>query len=352
MYYAYFGFASPPFSIAPDPRYLYLSQKHNEAIAHLNYGLLNQSGGFVLLTGEIGAGKTTVCRAVLDAQPEDCDVALIYNPRLTIEEMLATICDELHIRYPRGTKTVKPFVERINKRLLESHADGRKTVLIIDEAQNLANDVLEQLRLLTNLETNERKLLQIILLGQPELNARLAQQDMTQLAQRIIARYHLNNLTAEDVASYVQHRLSIAGVTRRLFPDTVIGRIYRRTKGNPRLINVVCDRALLGAYVQGLDVVDIETAESAMDEVLGRKSFWPVRVEWLDRWLRGGTGRAVGVGAFLVALLVAGLAMFDRPAPTMPTAYTALSQTAQAAVAVDPATATIGGPVQMTSKRR
>jgi general secretion pathway protein A len=196
MYQSYFGLAEAPFSIAPDPRYLYMSQRHQEALAHLLYGV-NGGGGFVLLTGEVGAGKTTVCRCLLEQIPESCDVAYIFNPKLTVAELLSTICAEFGIACPSGNTSVKVFIDCINAYLLDAHARGRHTVLIIDEAQNLSADVLEQMRLLTNLETNQRKLLQIILLGQPELATMLAQPELKQLAQRIIARYHLGPLTKQ-----------------------------------------------------------------------------------------------------------------------------------------------------------
>lgn len=302
MYESYFGLSAAPFSIAPDPRYLYLSKRHNEARAHLVYGLESQCGGFVLLTGEIGAGKTTICRSVLERLPPDCDVALVVNPRLDMVEMLQTVCDELGIEYPPGTNTVKPFFERINRRLLDGHARGRKTILIIDEAQNLSDEVLEQLRLLTNLETSERKLMQIILLGQPELQDRLAMPHLKQLSQRIIARYHLENLSANDVVAYVRHRLLVAGCERPLLPHAVVTRIYKKTGGNPRLINVVCDRALLGAYVQGLPHVDLPTAERAIEEVFGAPTgFWK---RWSRFWRRHVGGAAAA--AMVVAVIAQG----------------------------------------------
>jgi general secretion pathway protein A len=187
MYENYFGLNEAPFSIAPDPRYLFMSRRHQEALAHLLYGV-NGDGGFVLLTGEIGAGKTTVCRCLLEQIPESCDVAYIFNPKLTVGELLSTICAEFGIACPAGNSSIKVFVDCINAYLLDAHARGRHTVLIIDEAQNLSADVLEQMRLLTNLETNQRKLLQIILLGQPELADMLERPELRQLAQRIIAR--------------------------------------------------------------------------------------------------------------------------------------------------------------------
>src|ERR1035437_6711242 len=209
MYRHHFGLAEAPFSIAPNPRYLYLSRRHQEAIAHLLYGV-NGDGGFVLLTGEVGAGKTTVCRYLLEQIPESCDVAYIFNPKLSVAELLSTICAEFGIACPPENASIKIFVDCINAYLLDAHARGRHTVLIIDEAQNLSADVLEQMRLLTNLETDQRKLLQIILLGQPELAAMLERPDLRQLAQRIIARYHLGPLSRQEVTAYVQHRLGIS----------------------------------------------------------------------------------------------------------------------------------------------
>ena len=266
MYQHYFGLAEAPFSIAPDPRYLYLSQRHQEALAHLLYGV-GGDGGFVLLTGEVGAGKTTVCRCLLQQIPPSCDVAYIFNPKLTVEELLSTICVEFGIDYPAGNASVKVFVDRINAYLLDAHARGRHTVLIIDEAQNLSAEVLEQMRLLTNLETNERKLLQIILLGQPELAAMLERPELRQLSQRIVARYHLGPLTRQEVAAYVRHRLEISGAQRQLFPAGLMGRVYRLSGGVPRVINVLCDRSLLGTYVQGKERVDRATLAQAAREV-------------------------------------------------------------------------------------
>ena len=275
MYRQYFGFAEAPFSIAPDPRYLYLSQRHQEALAHLLYGV-NSDGGFVLLTGEVGAGKTTVCRCLLEQIPAACDVAYIFNPKLTVEELLSTICVEFGIACPPGNSSIKVFVDCINAYLLEAHAKDRHTVLIIDEAQNLSADVLEQMRLLTNLETNQRKLLQIILIGQPELAAMLERPELRQLSQRIVARYHLGPLSKPEVAAYVGHRLEVAGAKRQLIPARLMGRLYRLSGGVPRVINLLCDRALLGAYVQSKERIDGATLAQAAREVFhqptGRRS--------------------------------------------------------------------------------
>ena len=289
MYQSYFGLAEAPFSIAPDPRYLYLSERHEEALAHLLYGV-NGEGGFVLLTGEVGAGKTTVCRCLLEQVPETCDVAYIFNPKLTVEELLSTICVEFGIAYPPGNTSVKVFVDCLNAYLLDAHARDRHTVLIIDEAQNLSAEVLEQMRLLTNLETNQHKLLQIILLGQPELAAMLERPELRQLAQRIVAHYHLGPLTKPEVAAYVRHRLEVSGAQRQLFPAALMGRLYRLSGGIPRVINVLCDRALLGAYVLGKERVDRATLAKAAREVR-RKPAAP----------RRGILRSVSAGLILLA---------------------------------------------------
>jgi general secretion pathway protein A len=272
MYKEYFGLEEMPFSIAPDPRYLYMSEQHREALAHLLYGF-NSEGGFVLLTGDIGTGKTTICRCLLEQIPEKTSIAFIINPKLTVEELLAVICDEFGIKYPAGNKSIKIFIDYINSYLLEAHVKGNKTVLVIDEAQNLSADVLEQLRLLTNLETNQAKLLQIILLGQPELRDKLSQPELRQLSQRIIARYHLGALARKEVSAYVTHRLTIAGVKNQLFADPAIDKLYKLSGGVPRLINVLCDRALLGVFAHGQKQVTKSILKKAACEVFGAGRF-------------------------------------------------------------------------------
>ena len=274
MYQEHFGFTAAPFSIAPDPHSLYMSERHKEALAHLFYGM-RVDGGFVMLTGEVGTGKTTICRCLLEQVPENTDIAFIFNPKLTVEELLATICDEFGIHHQKEQHSIKFYVDHINSFLLQSHAKGRKAVLIIDEAQNLSTDVLEQIRLLTNLETNKRKLLQIILLGQPELIHMLEQPGLRQLAQRITARYHLTPLSESEVGSYIDHRLAINGARRKIFPESTMKTLFKLTNGTPRLLNIICDRALLGAYVQNQDMVDIATIKKAAREVFGKTADRP-----------------------------------------------------------------------------
>jgi general secretion pathway protein A len=273
MYEEYFGLKRKPFSLVPDPSYFYMSEGHREGLAHLLYGIQNE-GGFVLLTGEVGAGKTTVCRRFLEIIPDDVEVAFILNPKVTARELLATVCDEFRIDYPKNTTSIKVLVTRINDHLLHIHESGRRAVIIIEEAQNLDAAVLEQIRLLTNLETNEKKLLQMIMLGQPELRKILLQSKFRQLSQRITARYHLGPLQKHEVAKYVEHRLAAAGLVRgKLFPRRTTDKLVRITGGVPRLINAVCDRALLGTYVQEKNRVDVKTLKRAAREVFGEEGY-------------------------------------------------------------------------------
>ncbi len=268
MYNEYFGFKEAPFSIAPDPRYLYMTTQHRDALAHLIYGL-NSEGGCILLTGEVGTGKTTICRCLLEQIPEQANVALVLNPKVNEIELLETICDELKISYPDANNSIKTYTDRIYDFLITSNQKNEKTVLIIDEAQNLDSKVLEQLRLLTNLETNQRKLLQIIILGQPELLDILAKTEMRQLAQRITARFHLRPLTRHEVKAYISHRLAVAGQNIQLFPENCIKLLYKLSNGVPRLINVISDRALLGAYVENQYAVTPSIIKKAATEVFG-----------------------------------------------------------------------------------
>lgn len=267
MYEQHFGLSERPFSIAPDPRFLYMSQRHREALAHLLYGV-GEGGGFVQLTGEVGTGKTTICRSLLGQLPDNVDVALILNPRVSSLELISTLCDELQISYPAGTQSIKVLTDALNEYLIEAHAQGRRTVLVIDEAQNLDADALEQVRLLTNLETTQEKLLQIILIGQPELRDLLARDDLRQLSQRITARYHLEPIMDGDISAYIRHRLEVCGGTEMIFNDKAVKLVQGYSEGIPRLINVLCDRSLLGAYVEGKRIVNSKIVRRAAAEIL------------------------------------------------------------------------------------
>lgn len=334
MYAAYFGLAHEPFSIAPDPRYLYMSERHREALAHLLYGL-GAGGGFVLLSGEIGTGKTTVCRLFLEQIPANCNVAYIFNPKLTAIELLQSVCEEFHIAVPPAdhAPTVKDYLDPLNDFLLREHAAGRNNVLIIDEAQNLSPEVLEQLRLLTNLETSERKLLQIILIGQPELRSMLARPELEQLAQRVIARYHLDAMTAPETAHYIQHRMEVAGLARPLpFDRRALQRIHELARGVPRRVNLLCDRALLGAFAGGQPAADRRTVEKAAAEVFGDAP------RALARWPRAAV--VLGLGAAAGAGLYAAASRWLEPATPRPVAIQAPGPASAA-----PAASTLAAPV-------
>jgi general secretion pathway protein A len=280
MYLSFFGLNEKPFAITPDPRYLYLSERHAEALAHLLYGI-NESGGFIQLTGEVGTGKTTVVRTLLSRVPHHADVAVILNPRVTPVEFLLTICEELGLNIAEADRdSVKQMVDALNRRLLAAHADGRRIIVIVDEAQNLSAEVLEQVRLLTNLETPTQKLLQIILIGQPELRELLDRTELRQLAQRITGRYHLEPLSREETRGYVRHRLRVAGAAEDIFTPSALGEVHRLAQGIPRVINVTCDRALLGAYTQETRKVSAALVRRAAGEVYGRR-FVPLWLGWV-----------------------------------------------------------------------
>ena len=271
LYLAHFRLGEAPFSTTPDQRFLYLSERHREGFAHLLYGVAER-GGFVQLTGEVGTGKTTLCRYLLEHIPDHVDVALILNPTVSRLELLATICDELRVPYPAGTESVKVFVDGLYAHMLDAHARGRRTVVIVDEAQHLSFDVLEQMRLLTNFETATAKLLQIILVGQPELIERLSHTEVRQVAQRVAARYHLAPLDARDTRAYVLHRMAMAGQSAVIFDDGALSMVRRVSGGIPRRINIVCDRALLGAYAARTRRVTAAIVRRAAQEVAGERS--------------------------------------------------------------------------------
>ena len=349
MYAQFFGLKQEPFSIAPDPRYLFMSERHREALAHLLYGVKG-GGGFVLLTGEIGAGKTTVCRCFLEQIPKRCNVAYIFNPKLTVTELLKSICDEFSIPYQHqgpGTPTVKDYIDPLNEFLLRTHAVGQNNVLIIDEAQNLSADVLEQLRLLTNLETNERKLLQIMLIGQPELRTMLAKPELEQLAQRVVARFHLEALSEAETTQYIRHRLAVAGMSRAVpFERQAMHRIHQLSRGVPRRINLLCDRALLGAYAGNQAKVDRDIVDKAASEVFDTTAV-PAPASRRGRFALIGSGAALGLaaGAALFGVVTAAMDNTARrttpPAATTAAAQKPAAAASQAKVAVTAAAATL-----------
>lgn len=294
MYLNYFGLTDNPFSIAPNPDYLYMSPRHKEALAHLTFGL-RESGGFVMLTGEVGTGKTTVSRKLLQQLPDNTQVAMILNPTLSAIELLATVCDELGIAYDDDKASLKYFTDRILAKLADNHQAGMNTVLMIDEAQHLMPEVLEQLRLLTNLETNREKLLKVVLIGQPELQQLLKRNELRQLAQRITARYHLLPLTAPEVSSYVAHRLSVANGDISIFSPQALKAIHQITGGIPRVINLLCDRALTLSFTKQHAVVKKPIFLAAAEQILG-DDVVSQRIQSQRKWMLG--------AAFAIALVV------------------------------------------------
>ena len=286
MYTSYFGLEEKPFSIAPNPDYLFMSDRHREALNHLTYGL-GDTGGFVLLTGEVGTGKTTISRRLMENLPENTQAAFILNPTLSSQELLATLCDELKIRYRKTGATLKTLTDKIQQKLLKNHSENINTLLIIDEAQHLQPEVLEQLRLLTNLETNTKKLLQVILIGQPELQQLLQRRDLRQLAQRITARYHLLPLNKQEVDQYLKHRLSVAKCFRRIFDKSAVNAIHKTCKGIPRLMNLLAERALMNAYNSNNAVVNRKIVLQAAYDALGDE--YQVVAWWQSTWLKSGS---------------------------------------------------------------
>jgi len=306
MYLEFYGLKEAPFSITPDPRYVFLSERHRDALAHLLYGIgKGGSGGFVQLTGEVGTGKTTICRLLLEQLPENTRVALVLNPKLSPIELLETICEELKLDISGVKGSLKGLVDTLNTYLLDAYAQGLRVVLIIDEAQNLSAEALEQVRLLTNLETPTQKLLQIILLGQPELRDELGKPELRQLAQRITARYHLTPLDRDEAEAYVRHRLAVAGSVRTPFSRLGLRALYRRSNGIPRVINVIADRALMAGYAREQPTIGERLVDRAADETMpGNTRYWLRRY---GRW----------AAAALIALAIAaGVQLWrHRPAP-------------------------------------
>jgi general secretion pathway protein A len=351
MYLQFFGLAEKPFAITPDPRYLYLSGRHADALAHLVYGI-NEAGGFIQLTGEVGTGKTTTIRSLLARAPKSAEIALILNPRLSATEFLRALCEELGLGADDNAGADnKSLVDLLNRYLLRAHAQGRRVVLVVDEAQNLAPDVLEQVRLLTNLETETQKLLQIILIGQPELRKLLAREDLRQIAQRITARFHLDPLSREETYAYVRHRLRVAGATTDVFTRGALREVYRISGGIPRVINILCDRAMLGAYTQELHQVPGSLVRRAGAEIFGR--------EFLPGWMpfaASGLAAVILVGSALLLWRYASSGWLPdfmhaahhaapTAAPTTAVAGSASSTAAPAANAAPAAGAAAAGPV-------
>ncbi len=323
MYLSFYGLGEKPFSITPDPRYLFLGGRHAEALAHLVYGV-TQAGGFVQLTGEVGTGKTTVIRSLLARKPDNSEIALILNPSMNAGEFVQTICEELGILLPDdAVGNVKELVDILNRHLLKMHAQGKRVVVIVDEAQNLTREVLEQVRLLTNLETETQKLLQIILIGQPELRDMLSRNDLRQLAQRITGRYHLVPLSREESHAYVKHRLRIAGATQDIFTGGALSELYRSSGGVPRLLNIIADRALLGGYTEDRHVVNATLVRRAAGEVSGQR----VLPAWLP-WVVGG---ATVVTIATTTWLIVSMQNHQPPAQTV-----AAAPATQAAVEPSP----------------
>lgn len=342
MYTSFFGLNEKPFSITPDPRYLFMSERHGEALAHLVYGV-TESGGFMQLTGEVGTGKTTLVRTLLASRlPDNADVAVILNPQLSAIEFLQTICEELGITDITIPNSSKALIDALNHYLLAAHAEGRRTILVVDEAQNLARDVLEQVRLLTNLETSKQKLLQIILIGQPELRDLLARNDLRQLAQRITGRYHLEPLSRDETALYIEHRLSVAGAVGDVFDSGAKREVFRLSEGVPRLINVICDRALLGAYSRESRRVSRRFVRHAAAEISGK----PYTTAFF-RWA-GPTMAAAGVVLIAIGAWSVWIRSPDAPAaidaPPAATAAMPASEPPEAARTTTSAISVSGSP--------
>ncbi|MEM9172933.1 MAG: AAA family ATPase, partial [Pseudomonadota bacterium] len=278
-----------------------MSERHAEALAHLIYGV-TESDGFIVLTGEVGTGKTTLVRSLLQKMPEEADVALVLNPQLTALEFLRAIIQELNIAPPDDMDSRRALTEALNDYLLDAHSRGRRTIAVVDEAQNLSAEVLEQIRLLTNLETTRHKLLQIVLIGQPELRELLARNDLRQLAQRVTARYHLLPLNVDEAGKYLDHRLAVAGALTPILLPAAKKRIHSLAHGIPRLMNLIADRALLGAWSREQREVDRKLVDDAAEEVFGKsmvQRMAPTR--WIT-WLTGALAASLLVATAIVAL--------------------------------------------------
>ncbi len=313
MYESWYGFKEKPFNLTPDPKYLYLSSKHAEAIAHLEFGR-RERGGFIVVTGEVGTGKTTLARHFLAQLGPDTRTAVVLYPALTASELLHTILQDLHVTTEGSS--LKCLVDALHRFLLDSRAAGRNVVLLIDEAQDLSPEVLEQVRLLSNLETDTEKLIQIILIGQSELRSLLARHELRQLAQRVTARYHLGALDLADTDAYVRHRLAVAGGEGKVtFTSQALRLVHRSSGGIPRLINLVCDRALLAGYVAGARTISAQMVEQSAREALSAPAPRPLA------WRHGLVGGALSLALVLLAFGLwprAARAPSDAAAPALP----------------------------------
>ena len=318
MYLRYFGLNEAPFSITPDPAFVFLSPRHRDALAHLMYGIgKGGSGGFVQLTGEVGTGKTTLCRCLLEQVPEGTHIALLLNPLVTPRELLAAISEELGLDVSESIDSTRLLVDGLNRYLLAAHERGERVVVVIDEAQNLSPEALEQVRLLTNLETSKDKLLQIVLLGQPELRELLQRRTLRQLAQRITARYHLSPLGPKDTHLYIRHRMQVAGAQRNPFKRSAMNALYQRSQGIPRLINIIADRSLIAAFAkERVEVTAAMVHEAANEVQLGERQV--KRVRW-PLVLGAVAATAVAV------LAVATFSDFRFPAVIAPTGTAAIT---------------------------
>jgi general secretion pathway protein A len=323
MYESFYGFREKPFSLTPDPKYLFLSPRHMEAFAHLEYAR-RERGGFVVITGDVGAGKTTLARYFLGRLDEGTATAFVLYPAVTGPELLRTILEDFHI--PVTGASMKDHVDALHRFLLECRAQSRGVVVVVDEAQDLSAEVLEQLRLISNLETDTEKLIQIILMGQSELQDLLGRHELRQLAQRVTARYHLGPLSADEVQRYVEHRLEVAGgAGKAVFTPGAIRELHRISGGVPRVLNLLCDRTLLAGYVRGSRVLEPALVREAATDVLGRR---------VTTWLRP----ALAAVAIAIAALAASVALTTRAAPaSTPAPPPAPVSTAAAAVPAAPA---------------